>query len=176
MKLQFKKLDEKAKVPQKAHATDAGFDLVATGRAIRQHYIQYSTGIAVNIPEGHVGLLFPRSSVSDKPLTLANCVGVIDAKYQGEILLRFRKSASASLHANNEQEMYKVGERVGQLVILELPQVELEEVESFSGVSERGEGGFGSTGLEELKEELAKVTKKKTKKKDSSKEEKVISE
>ena len=158
MKIQFKKLSEKAVAPKKFNSKDAGFDLTATNRAIRPHYVEYDTHLAVNIPEGHVGLLFPRSSVTDKPLTLGNSVGVIDAGFQGSIKMRFRKSASATLHGTDESELYQVGERIGQLVILELPKVIMEEVEEFTSSSTRGSGAFGSTGKGSKK--LTKKVKK----------------
>ena len=168
MKIKFKKLVEGVQTPKKAHSSDAGFDITATSRAVRPHYIEYGTSLAIDIPEGYVGLLFPRSSVTNKPLTLGNSVGVIDSGYLGEIKLRFRKSASASLHANNEEELYQIGDRIGQLVVLELPKVELEEVKDFGEKTERNTGGFGSTNLKieepEVKIEINSKPKKKAKK------------
>ncbi len=138
MKIQYKLLYEGAVAPTKAHATDAGYDLTAWSASTSNvsDYIEYNTGVAINIPEGYVGLLFPRSSVSNKDIILKNCVGVLDSGYQGAILFRYRK------YGDN---IYQVGDRVGQLVILKLPEVELEETDSFTK-SERGENGFGSTG------------------------------
>lgn len=138
MKIQYKLLYEGAVAPTKAHTTDAGYDLTAWSASTSNvsDYIEYNTGVAVNIPEGYVGLLFPRSSVTNKTMLLKNSVGVLDPGYQGAILFRYWEYGD---------EIYKVGDRVGQLVILKLPEVELEETDSFTK-SERGENGFGSTG------------------------------
>ena len=102
------------------------------------HNIVYGIGIALEIPEGYVGLIFPRSSNSKQDLLLSNSVGVIDSGYRGEIIVKFKKTVS---HANS----YNIGERVAQLVLMKLPAVHVEEVTELS-TSERGEGGFGSTG------------------------------
>jgi dUTP pyrophosphatase len=99
--------------------------------------VTYDTGLSIEIPEGYVGLLFPRSSVSKTTLNLANSVGVIDSGYRGPLMLKFRYL--------EEGDVYEVGDRVAQLVIMKLPFVEIIEVSELSS-SERGEGGFGSTG------------------------------
>ena len=99
--------------------------------------VTFGIGLAVEIPEGHVGLLFPRSSVYKSGLTLTNSVGVIDSGYRGEIMMKFQVSSISN--------MYKVGDRVGQLLIVPYPQVEFEEVDELSS-TERGKGGYGSTG------------------------------
>ena len=80
MEIKFKKLVPEAKTPFKAIDVDAGFDLYATSIVETPEYIQYNTGIAVEIPEGYVGLVFPRSSVTKYDLMLKNSVGVIDAQ------------------------------------------------------------------------------------------------
>ena len=82
MEIKIKKLTDNAVIPHKAHPTDAGFDLTATSCDfdIKTGTIMYGTGIAVEIPEGYVGLVFPRSSICKKDMTLTNCVGVIDSK------------------------------------------------------------------------------------------------
>jgi len=148
MEIRIKKLDPNAVIPSKAHVNDAGFDLVAVSERVTRNYIEYGTGIAVEIPEGHAGYLFPRSSVSNKKLWLANSVGVIDSNYRGEIKFRFRHALGVS---TKESDVYKpatgdyVGDRIGQLIILPLPEVTLIEVDEL-GDSERGDGGFGSSG------------------------------
>ena len=137
LKVRFKKLYEDAVAPSYAKNGDAGLDLTATHMTWEENFIEYGTGIAVEIPEGYVGLVFPRSSVSKKEdFYLKNSVGVIDSGYRGEIKLRFNKSDSH----------YQAGEKIGQLIILPYPTIYLEEVEELSS-SERGEGGFGSTGI-----------------------------
>lgn len=78
--IKFKKLCKKAVVPIKAHVTDAGFDLTASTKIVTDKYIEYGTGIAMEIPTGYVGFLFANSRVSKYDLDLANAVGVIDSK------------------------------------------------------------------------------------------------
>ena len=91
------------------------------------------------IPQGYVGLVFPRSSVRNQDLILSNCVGVIDSGYRGELQATFKKTNGL------DSFKYKVGERGAQIIILPYPQVFMTEVPELSN-SERGEGGFGSTG------------------------------
>lgn len=141
VKVKVKRLDPRAELPCKAHASDAGFDLTAVSveEDRKRGVVTYGTGLAVEIPEGYVGLLFPRSSVYRHQLQLANSVGVIDAGFRGEVMLKYR---IVQPHISR----YGVGERVGQLLVVELPSVELEECGEL-GSSERGEGGFGSSGI-----------------------------
>lgn len=141
MQVKIKKLVEHAEIPKYAKVGDAGMDLVAVDVCEdRDHqFIEYGTGIAVQIPEGHVGLIFPRSSVSKTSLSLANAVGVIDSNYTGEIKCRFRSVF------DNEHLEYSVGDRIAQLVILPYPTIEFKEVEELDETN-RGSGGFGSTG------------------------------
>ena len=139
IKLKIKKLHPDAVIPCYAKAGDAGMDLVAVSEEWDKNntMVTYDTGLSVEIPEGYVGLLFPRSSVSKTTLNLANSVGVIDSGYRGSLMLKFRYL--------EEGDVYEVGDRVAQLVIMKLPFVEITEVTELSS-SERGEGGFGSTG------------------------------
>ena len=137
--IKIKKLHEDAIIPKYAKAGDAGLDLTSVVSNISPNgYVEHKTGLAVEIPDGYVGLLFPRSSISKLDMTLANSVGVIDSGYRGEICLRFKR-------ASNGKGMYKVGDKVGQLVIIPYPKVELEEVTELDD-TERGSGGFGSSG------------------------------
>ena len=135
----FEKKIANAKVPKQATEGAAGYDLVAaTSTLLRHNMVEYDTGIAVAIPDGYVGLLFPRSSVSNTSWSLANSVGVIDSDYRGSIRLRFRTDVERiSLP-------YKVGERIGQLVIVPCPIVNFCELESVDQ-TDRRVGGFGST-------------------------------
>lgn len=137
MKVKFKKLKSNAVIPAKAHPSDAGFDLTATSVEDNGDVVVYGTGLAMEIPAGHVGLVFPRSSVSKKGLTLTNGVGVVDSGYRGEILAKFRKSGDGG--------RYEVGDRIAQLVIIPYPAIEFEETEELTS-SDRGQGGFGSSG------------------------------
>ncbi len=165
MKVKIKKLHIDAVIPSYAKTGDAGMDLTAismhveTGTDYNGEYIEYGTGLAIEIPEGHVGLIFPRSSISKKDLFLANAVGVIDSGYRGEVKLRFKLEQQYDVldswvddtayyimddrrfYAN----IYRLGDKVGQLVIIPYPHIELVETEELSD-SSRGEGGFGSTG------------------------------
>jgi len=138
MKVKIKKLHEDAVIPSYAKHGDAGMDLysVRMEKDKNQNDVHY-TGLAVEIPEGHVGLLFPRSSISKTSCSLRNAVGVIDSGYRGEIMVKFGCLSNL--------DCYRVGDRVAQLIIMPYPQIELEEVEELSD-SDRGEGGFGSTG------------------------------
>tara|TARA_B100002019_G_C20987343_1_gene458798 strand:- start:117 stop:533 length:417 start_codon:yes stop_codon:yes gene_type:complete len=137
MRIRIKKLHEEAVIPKYANFGDAAVDLVAVRKWIDgAGKVCYGTGLAMEIPEGFVGLLFPRSSISKTNLRLANSVGVIDSGYRGEIMLKFEK--------NGDNE-YKEGDRVGQLMIMENPPMHFVEVENLPN-SDRGSGGFGSTG------------------------------
>ena len=142
MIVRIKKLDPNAVIPTRAHASDAGLDLVATSRKYTDGYIEYGTGIAIDLPQGHAGLLFPRSSISKKGLSLCNSVGVVDVGFFGEVKLRFNYTKDRKCRIRST---YKVGDRIGQLIILPLPEVTLVEVDEL-GDSERGAGGFGSSG------------------------------
>ena len=136
--LKFKKLVENAKVPNKATSGSNGFDLTATSRKWSykcQAYV-YGTGIAVEIPKGYVGLLFPRSSVREYDLIMANCVGVIDSDYRGEIMATFR------LTKLYRGKIYTVGDKCCQLVIVPAPEFEIEEVDELNE-TERGTKGHG---------------------------------
>lgn len=140
----FKRLHPDAVPPTKAHPTDAGYDLTAFSREYNDEhrYWEYGTGIAVEIPEGFVGLLFPRSSISKTNLTLANSVGCVDAGFRGEVKLRFREAYRGDLSFPN----LRIGDRCGQLVIVPIFTGEMIESDELSETP-RGEGGFGSSGI-----------------------------
>tara|TARA_R110000824_G_scaffold23943_1_gene84788 strand:- start:32 stop:448 length:417 start_codon:yes stop_codon:yes gene_type:complete len=137
MYLQFKKLKEEALVPDYANQGDAGLDLTAISLKMEDGYWEYGTGLSIEIPKGFVGLLFPRSSISKKDQFLRNSVGVIDSGYRGEVKLRMSVPAIG--------ESYGIGEKIGQLIILEIPMLKVIEVDELDE-SERGAGGFGSSG------------------------------
>jgi dUTP pyrophosphatase len=143
MLVKIKKLSSAAVIPSYAQTGDAGLDLTAITVSDNANYIEYGTGLAVQIPEGYVGLLFARSSISKKNLILANGVGVIDSGYRGEIKLRFKKCSTSQ---SVVRDVFAVGEKVGQLIIIPYPSIELEEVEELSETI-RDTGGFGSTGI-----------------------------
>lgn len=148
MKVQIKKLHEDAVIPAYAKEGDAGLDFTAVNIS-RDNVgnITYHTGLAVAIPDGYVGLLFPRSSISKKQQFLTNCVGVIDSGYRGEIMAKFKPVMGTydtilELFESNE---YQIKDRIVQMIIMPYPKIEFEEVEELSE-TERGYGGFGHTG------------------------------
>jgi len=136
MKIRFKKLHPLAKIPKKATVGSAGFDLTAVSVEDCPTCVKYHIGIAVEIPAGFVGLLYPRSSIVKLGAWPGNAVGVIDSDYRGEITL--------CLYYTHFPP-YKAGERVGQIIIAPIPDVEFEEADELSETA-RGTGGYGSTG------------------------------
>jgi dUTP pyrophosphatase len=143
MELKFKKLHPNATIPSYAKDGDAGLDLTAVTMEIQDMYIEYGLGLAVELPLGHVGLIFPRSSISNKELLLSNSVGVIDQNFRGEIRARFKFNEKGK---RPKEYFYKIGERVCQLVVMPYPKMQPIEVQELSETS-RGSGGFGSTGV-----------------------------
>jgi dUTP pyrophosphatase len=144
--VKFRKLVPEAVTPQYAQDGDAGMDLTATSIKRDKTFIEYGTGIAVEIPDGHVGLLFPRSSITKalSGVSLKNSVGVIDSNYRGEILARF-EYPTFPFEDDWINNVPKVGDKIAQLIILPYPTIHFEEVEELSDTN-RGQGGFGSTG------------------------------
>ena len=173
MEVKIKKLCESAVIPTYAKPGDAGMDLVATSRIFDKYgNVEYGTGLAMEIPEGYVGLIFARSSIFKQDLSLANAVGVIDSGYRGEVKFKFKPTLSyidfgttEDIHGigkesdtfdyvgiagdiqkdSIEASIYEVGDRVGQIIILPYPHIDFEEVDNLSN-TERGTGGYGSTG------------------------------
>lgn len=138
--VKVKKLDPNAVIPTYSKDGDAGMDLTITKEIENTSFsVSYGFGIAMEIPKGYVGLVFPRSSVRNQDLILSNCVGVIDSGYRGELQATFKKTNGL------DSLKYKVGERGAQIVILPYPQIRMIESNELSN-TERGEGGFGSTG------------------------------
>ena len=139
MKIRIKRLHQNAVIPNYAKYGDAGMDLTATSKSYDENNnVVYGTGLAVEIPEGYVGLVFPRSSICKKDLFLTNSVGVIDSGYRGEIMAKFK-------HTDNLPVEYRVGERIAQLIIIPHPYIEFVPANELSD-SERGSGGYGSSG------------------------------
>ena len=142
MKVPFKRLDEGAILPSYAHPGDAALDLSSTadvdvGPGERA---MVPTGVAVAIPEGHAGLVLPRSGLASKRgLTLANAPGLIDSGYRGEVTC-----AVVNLDRDEKVSIRK-GDRIAQLLIVPAASMVAEWVQELPS-SERGEGGFGSTG------------------------------
>jgi dUTP pyrophosphatase len=139
-----KKLNENAVIPSYSREGDAGLDLTAVSIDCQDDFIEYGTGLAIEIPKGSVGLLFPRSSISKYDLLQCNSVGVIDSNYRGEIKIRFKQVVDKH-KGIFEEKLYNIGDRVGQLIIVKYPQIQLVEVSELSDTN-RGDKGFGSSG------------------------------
>ena len=142
MDLRVARLQENAKLPTRAHAGDAGLDLYACEAAHIGPGERWSvgTGVAVEIPEGHAGLVLPRSGLAKKHgIALVNAPGLIDAEYRGELRVLLLNTDPA--------ETFRVepGDRIAQLVLTQVALAESVEVEALAE-SVRGEGGFGSSG------------------------------
>src|SRR3954471_18531112 len=140
--LEFVRLTPEAKAPARAHDSDAGYDLHAAEALVLAPGARASvgTGVAVSIPAGHAGLVLPRSGLALRHgIALVNAPGLIDAGYRGELrvlLLNTDRDSAFEI---------EVGDRIAQLVIVEIGDADPVEVDSLEG-SVRGEGGFGSSG------------------------------
>lgn len=154
MQVKIKKLHKYAVVPTYAKHGDAGMDLTAASKRYDVHgNVVYGTGLSFEIPDGYVGLLFPRSSNTKKDLILGNSVGVLDSGYRGEVVFKFKPMPT---YQENEfgrtvfdicnYQSYSIGDRIGQIIIMPIPKIEFIEVDELSD-SERGNGGFGSSGV-----------------------------
>lgn len=139
MQVKFKKLDSRAVSPNYAHSFDAGMDLFCLENISisPNERVQVSTGIAIEIPEGFVGLIWDKSGISHKG-GLKTLGGVVDSEYRGEIKIGI-------INLSNQVYNFEAGQKVAQMLIQKVEQVELVEAEELSETV-RGEGGFGSTG------------------------------
>lgn len=150
MEVRIKKLYKDSILPTKAHASDAGYDLYAHSKSYdNDGNVVYGSGVAMEIPKGYVGLVFPRSSNAKKDLILSNSVGVIDSGYRGEISFKFKPSNVIEkpdlAYIPESISKYEVGDRIGQVIIMPYPEIEFVECDELSE-SERMCGGYGSTG------------------------------
>lgn len=165
MEVKIKKLHKDAVIPKYAKEGDAGLDLTATSVEHDKYgNIVYGTGLAFEIPEGYVGLLFPRSSNAKTNMYLTNSVGVLDSGYRGEVMFKYktahnvasvlqylwqkyiRRMKPLNVRINTmTYGAYEVGDRVGQLIILPYPKIEFVESDELSK-TQRGAGGYGSSG------------------------------
>lgn len=166
IKVKFKKLVPHASTPMKAHPDyadypDAAYDLTATSiKLLPNGMIQYGTGIAMEIPKGYAGYVYPRSSIRKTNMLMANSVGIIDSGYRGEIFLTFKPDCPLKLKGLIKamlgmkvgvkdylcfSQPYKIGDRIGQIVIRTAPKVTFVETSKLDD-SDRGDGGHGSTG------------------------------
>lgn len=142
MFVNIKRLDVGAIIPTYSNHGDAGMDITATKIiSVTKYQVVYGTDIALEIPFGYVGLIYPRSSIRKYDLSLANSVGVIDSGYRGEIQFTFNKLKSLS------PKTYDVGDRIGQIIIMKHPDIVFQEVSDFTEETERGTGGHGSSDL-----------------------------
>ena len=150
MKVYYKKLDKNAKVPVKSHPGDFCYDVWATSREeIAPGIYKYGIGLAFEIDRGDgkgcvpvnpIDIdVRPRSSVWKTGLSLCNCVGTVDEPYRGEVMLVF-------YHVMPNMPIYEVGDRIGQIKLGFTVPMDFEEREEL-GETERGAGGFGSTGI-----------------------------
>jgi dUTP pyrophosphatase len=134
-----RKLNPEAHLPVYSTTGSGAADLTASSKRLDEAgYVEYGTGLALAIPVGHVGLVYPRSSISKTEMRLCNSVGVIDSDYRGEIMVRFRWSGSSRL--------YEIGDRIAQIMVVPYPQIVYNEVDELD-TTDRGSGGFGSTGV-----------------------------
>lgn len=170
MRVKIKKLVPEACIPQYMKADDSGMDLVAVSKVFdAEGNVAYGTGLAMEIPKDHMGLIFPRSSNAKKDLILSNSIGVVDPGYRGEIFLKFKPSAYFASEVETVEQgietqtfdyicfgkedidetdnvaVYNIGDRIGQIIIVPRPTIEWEEVTELSE-TERGAGGYGSSG------------------------------
>jgi dUTP pyrophosphatase len=152
MEVKFKKLHPDSVLPSYSKAGDAGLDITAidSGSFFNSvegervwYFVEYGTGLSVEIPEGYVGLIFPRSSISKKLQIQANAVGVIDSGFRGEVKVRYKMDFISDRHANPAK--FEKGDRIAQLIVLPYPAIEPIWGEELTE-TERGDGGFGSTG------------------------------
>lgn len=144
MQVKIKKLSNTVVLPSYATDGSAAIDLTATSEKIFfEHgitYIEYGTSLAISVPEGYIGIIAPRSSISSNTmLTLSNSIGIIDPDFTGEIKFRFKPLVATGA------KKYKIGERIGQLFIVANPRIEFVEVQELDATV-RGSGGYGSTG------------------------------
>lgn len=137
--VKFKKLDDKAILPAAMTDGAAAFDVVATSEHVEGRYVEYGLGFAMEIPTGYFADVRPRSSIRDKDLILINSPGTIDADYRGEVKVSFKPLMMRG------SRKYEVGDRVAQILILKRTDAVFEEAMELS-VTNRGDGGFGSTG------------------------------
>lgn len=137
--IKFKKLDTRAVTPTKGTAGAAGYDLTAISREYDSNlgiYI-YDTGLGFEIPEGWTGYIYPRSSIAKMGMRLTNCVGIIDSDYRGPVMFKFDEKRPGT--------PYEIGDKIGQIIFRKEDATKLVETDELSE-TDRGSGGFGSTG------------------------------
>ena len=142
MDIRIKRLLKDATIPTQGTPGSAGYDLYAAqGAEVPSgETVSIDTGLAMAIPDGYFGAIFARSGLSkNEGLRPCNCVGVVDSSYRGSVIV--------ALHNDSKfDRVVKTGERIAQLVILPYSEIRFFETDDL-GATERGEGGFGSTGV-----------------------------
>ena len=161
--VKIKKLSDEAVIPTYVTDGSAGMDITAISREYDyENYCQvYHTGLSIEIPQGYVGLLFPKSGISKRTQYLTNSVGVIDSDYRGEVTAKFKPDWMSALYTIKEKSAimrwllskfaalhnhYQVGEQIIQMIIVPYPKINLLEVEELSSTV-RGDRGFGEMDL-----------------------------
>lgn len=142
MDVKVKLTHPKATMPKFGKPGDAGADLTIVSKEEVNNQIICDTGVSIEIPEGYVGLVFPRSSICKYDLSLSNAVGVVDSGYRGSIKAVFNIKPEVKDFLRKE---YEVGERALQLIILPYPRIDFVQVDDLSDTV-RGNSGYGSSG------------------------------
>lgn len=138
LNVRIKKVHPEAKIPEYAKFGDAGQDITAVDMSIDGDIVTYDTGLQFEVPEGYVGLLYPRSSIYKTGLVLCNSTGVLDSSFRGTVKFKFRR-------VSKDSSIYITGDRIGQIMIVPYPLIKYTESDKLSE-TERAEGGFGHTG------------------------------
>ena len=154
MNLKVEKITTTAKLPVRAEPGSVGLDVFADSVSIKDGALCYGLGIGIEPPEGFFAMLVPRSSISKMEWVFCNSVGIIDPSYRGELQVRIRPVGTVNIlneegiitssHNKRQELPYKIGERIGQLILLPVAPTTIQE--STLSSTTRGKGGFGSTG------------------------------
>lgn len=146
--VKIKRTHPDAAIPKQANSADAAYDLVAVEKPTISKdglFLEYRTGLHLEPPPGYHFVIHPRSSICKYDLALANSIGLVDNGYRGEILCRFKTTLRFSKDITVAPKIYQAGDAIAQLMIEKDIHMDFEEVENL-GDSERGTGGFGSSG------------------------------
>ena len=146
LKVKFKKLNADAKLPVKGSLEAACYDVYAHSITDVNHKVKVGLGFKTEIPKGYKGIIVPRSNLTKHYWVLNNSFGVIDSDYRGEWMAVFTSIPGVPFPDGYQVFPYNIGERVAQIYFEKVLDVEFEEVEDLDS-SERGEGGFGSSGM-----------------------------
>lgn len=154
MKIEIQKLNSSVQIPTKAHSYDAGWDIYAAEDMVigDGETVKIKTGIAMAIPQGWFGLICDRSSMGSKGIKVMG--GVVDSAYRGEVLVCLCNTKCLDIYSKNHEGLYredhpytvKKGDKIAQMVFLPVPEVSMIPVRRLA-VTERGDAGFGSTGV-----------------------------